>query len=456
MRIIVSGDDEVGLTVAESLMHAHGVVLIAPVGFDAPRLDRLDIEVIGGRATAREVLRSAGADRCAAFIACTDNDELNIVSCLAARALGTEKTICMLGRPGFFDAKDDDRSMAKALGVDLVVRPWDRLAREILRVITVPGALDVELLARNQVALLRSAVEEDAPITGYPIKQYLLPADATLVGLRRGEELSIPTGDTHLRAGDKLTVMGTPKAVQDLLHNHLRAPIPHNDKKSVIIVGGGVVGFLVARGLEERGWQIKLVEIDRDRCEELASRLPKTLVLHGDGSDMDLLEEEQVDAAAVLVAVTDNDEKNLLVSMLAKTLGVPRIVTRAGRLINERLFERVGVDIVRSARGAAVRAIIEAAVETKQAIRAELEHGDVHVVELELPEGYPPTALRDIHTNLFAIVGAVVRGTVVEIARGDTEVRAGDHLFLFCTQEDEDKTLELFLTTPPTPKNAEA
>lgn len=448
MYILVSGDDEIALAISGALMNRHQVVLIHPPGWAAPRLDRLDVERVQGSPSSPEVLQRARIDRCEVFIACASNDELNIVACLAARHLGAKRTICMLTRPGFFDAQENDDELARYLGVDVVVRPWEQLGHEILRIVTVPGALDVEFLADRRVALLRYSVEEGAPVTQNPIKHAPLPKDVTLVMVRRDQEMFIPNGSTQLRAEDKLTAMGTPHGIRELLFRHLRGPTHGADRRSATIVGGGVVGFIVAKGLEESGWDVKIIENSRARCEEIAPRLPRSLVLHGDGSDLDLLEEERIGDDPVLVAVTNNDEKNLLVSMLARSLGVDRIITRADRLSNERLFDRVGVDVVRSAHGAVIRTVVRDVLDPRHEIQAELEHGDIHVLELELPEEYTPIALQDIHTNLFSIVGAIVRGREVIIARGDTVLQPLDHLFVFCTQEDEAKSRAIYLDPP--------
>lgn len=450
MYILVSGDDEVALAICDVLMSRHQVVLIHPVGFSAPRLDRLDIDRVAGQPSSPDVLLQAQVKRCQVFIACASNDEHNIVACLAARHLGARRTICMLSRPGFFDAQEDNNELANYLGVDVVVRPWEQLGQDILRIITVPGALDVAFLAERRVALLTYSVEQRAPITAGPIRQLALPSDVTLIMIRRDDSIFIPNGNTEVRSEDKLTVMGTPHGIRELMMKYLRAPEHRTDRRSATIVGGGVVGFTVAQGLERAGWSVKLIDSDRQRCEEIAPRLPRSLVLHGDGSDLDLLEEEQVGSDPVLVAVTNNDEKNLLISMLARSLGVERIITRADRLSNERLFERVGVDVVRSARGAVVRTVTRDVLDPRHEIRAELEHGDVEVLELELPPDYRPIALKDIHTILFSIVGAIVRGRDVIIARGDTMLQAGDHLFVFCNRDDEEKARAIYLD-PPAP-----
>jgi trk system potassium uptake protein TrkA len=147
----------------------------------------------------------------------------------------------------------------------------------------------------------------------------------------------------------------------------------------------------------------------------------------------------------VLVATTDNDEKNLLVSLLAKQLGVKRIVTRADRLSNERLFEKVGIDVVRSARGAAIRSVVRTIDQTHSEIRAELEHGDACVIELKLPTDFPETKLKDLQPPTFSRVGAVVRDRRVVVPGGNDVVAGGDEVLIFCTREDEERTREFYL-----------
>jgi trk system potassium uptake protein len=448
MYILIAGDDQVAYEISRSLMDTQEVVLIAPDAWDHPGLDKLDVELVRGQATSAEILNSAGVPRCNVFVGCTSNDEVNIVSCLAAQALGAHMTICLLQRPGFFHAEENDEELARHLGVEVVVRPWEQLAHEILRIVTVPGAHDVESFVHGRLRLIGYPVEPNTQVTRYPLKDVALPEDVVLVMVRRDGESFIPTGDTTLRAGDKVTAMGTPQGVRSLLFGYLRQA-SHDVLSQATIVGGGVVGFLVASGLSSRGWEVKVIEQDRARCEELAPRLPKCLVLCGDGTDMDLLEEERIGAAPVLVAVTNNDEKNLLISLLARSLGVERVITRAERMSNELLFERVGVDVVRSALGAAHRSVVGLITDPRHEIRAELEHGDIHVVDLELPVDYQPVTLGELtDSRLVGVVGAIVRERHVLIPQGSTVLLPGDHLFVVCKLADESRARRYYLKPP--------
>ena len=169
------------------------------------------------------------------------------------------------------------------------------------------------------------------------------------------------------------------------------------------------------------------------------------LVLHGDGTDLDLLQAERIGERPLLVAVTSNDEKNLLVSLLAKSLGVERIVTRADHLSNERLFEKVGIDVVLSARGAAVRSVLRSLELTPSEMLAEVEHGDAEVLELVLPDDLPAIPLASMKSELLGIIGAILRKGQVIIPRGSDKVQGGDHLLVFCLRAVEADVRDFFL-----------
>jgi len=447
MHVIIAGDSDVAYNIAELLMEDHEVVLVGDRSASGARLDRLDVERVQGGCTTASVLQQARVERCGVFVAATDNDEVNLVACIAARNLGSSRTICLLTRPGFVSVSEGEEELAQSLGIDAVVRPADQLAREVLRIVTVPGALDMEHLVHGKVRLLRHVVEADAPLADQLLKRIPLPANVVLVMGRRGDDVFVPNGDTTFREGDKVTAMGTPRGIHELRYRYLRSSSHGRDIERATIVGGGTVGLLVARGLESAGWKVKVIEVERARCDVIAPQI-KGLVLCGDGTDIALLEEEQVARSPVLIAVTSNDEKNLLVSLIARHLGVERIITRADRLSNERMFERVGIDVVRSARGAAIRTVVRDVVGANRNIRAELEHGDMAIIEMELPSDHPSVRIRELSAPLFAIIATVIRGKQVLIPNGETVLYGGDHLLVFTARKDEAAAREHFLRIP--------
>jgi trk system potassium uptake protein len=444
MNVLVVGGSLMALRTAEALMAEHQVVSLRDSN-QAIRFDRLDVETIVGSATSPDALRQARVTSTDVFVACSDSDEQNIVGCLAAKRMGAKRTICVLSSHGFLSADGAQQDLADSLGIDEVIKPGEQLAQEIVRIVCVPGALDARTFADGRVLLLRYAVEAGAPITEAAIRSVSLPRGVVLVTIRRGDELILPRGETRVMAGDKVVAMGRSgdlAALARLLRRNQR-----KEKRSVAIVGAGSVGVAIARSLLQVGWQVAMIENDRARCERVSEELD-CLVLHGDGADLDLLEQERIGEMSVVVCVTNNDEKNLLVSLLVKGLGVQRIVTRADRSHNERMFERVGVDVVLSARGAAVRSVVQSIDTSHREIRAVLEHGSACVIELQLPADFPAVPLSRVRPPHYAVVGAIVRGKQVLVPGGADELRSGDNILVFCSAATEDETREFFLDGP--------
>lgn len=441
MNVLIAGGTLMALRTAEALMAEHQVVSLRETD-TVVRFERLDVQTVHGAPTSPDALREARIERTDVFIACLDADEQNIVSCLAAKRMGAKRTICVLSSHGFLTVKDSERDLAETLGIDDVVRPGEQLAQEIIRIVCVPGALDARTFAEGQVLLLRYAVEAGAPVTEAEIRALTLPKGAILVTIRRGDELILPRGNTQIQAGDKVVAMGRPGPLTRVAR--LLRTSQNRERRTAAIVGAGSVGVAIARGLIELGWEVTIIEADLARCEQVSEQL-SCLVLHGDGADLDLLEQERIGDMSVVIAVTNNDERNLLVSLLVKGLGVPRIITRADRLHNEHMFERVGVDVVLSARGAAIRSVVQSIDTSHRAISAVLEHGSACVLELELPNDFPDVQLSRVHPPHYAVVGAIVRGRQVIVPGGADQLRAGDRVLIFCSAATEAGTRRFFL-----------
>jgi trk system potassium uptake protein TrkA len=202
----------------------------------------------------------------------------------------------------------------------------------------------------------------------------------------------------------------------------------------VTIIGGGDVGLRLAQKLDaDRNMDVRIIERDRRRGEMLAGNLKRVLVLNGDGTDLELLEAEEIGRSDVLVSVIDNDERNLFASLLGRQLGVRKVITRVSRLANLRLFERVGIDVALSARGAAVASVVHYIQGGRASLLAVLEEGQATIVELAVPAAYRPRALMELSAPRNSIVGAILRGTEVIIPRGPDQIRGQDRLIVFAT-----------------------
>lgn len=213
----------------------------------------------------------------------------------------------------------------------------------------------------------------------------------------------------------------------------------------VTIIGGGDVGFRLAQRLDRQpNVELRVLERDVARGELIASRLHRALVLNGDGTDLELLESEQIGRSDVLVSVIDNDERNLLASLLGRQLGVRKIITRVSKPANLRLFELVGIDVAISARSAAVSAVMHQIEGGKANLLAVLEEGQAKVVEIEVPSDYTPTALRNLKAPPQSIVGAILRGDDALVPRGEDVIAPGDHLIVFAAVAAAERVRDYF------------
>jgi len=446
MRVVVVGGGEVGFSVARALADKHDVVVIDHAPVVADRFEQLDVQFLVGTGTSAEVQATAGVDAAGIFVACTGLDEVNIVACEIAKHLGQARTFCFVSRQDFVSHARDPRALA-ALGIDELVWPEAQLAAEIERIVSEPGALAAEEFAGGAVGMFEYRLEPESELPGRRIADLGLPSGALIVGVRRGDRFFIPRGNSVLASDDRAVVMGTRDALHEV--RRLFAPAADVRRMRVTIIGGGDVGFQLASSLETSPLRVVVVvERDRGRGEEISSRLHNTLVLQGDGTDLELLESEDIGRSDVLVSVIDNDERNLLASLLARQLGVRRVITRVSRLPNLRLFERVGIDVALSARGAAVTSVLNQIEGGSSRLLAVIEQGAGRILELTVPDGFGARALRALGAPRDSIVGAVVRGEEALVPGGDTVIRPGDRLLVFSTRAEVERVRDVFKGVP--------
>lgn len=365
------------------------------------------------------------------LVACTGLDEVNMVACAVANRLGVGRTICFASREDFAHADSIGGTVREHFGIEQIIWPEGQLADEIERIINAPGAIDAEVFADGRVRLLEFRLDATSVLTTAPLAALHLPHGALIVAVKRHEVIEIPKGNTRLAPGDKIFVMGTPDAVAQVV-GQIHGNRPANRRQMVTIIGGGDVGFRLAQRLDAAGEvDLRIIERDRERGALLAGALHRALVLHGDGTDLELLEAEDVGRSDVLVSVIDNDERNLFASLLGRQLGVGRVITRVSRLANLRLFERVGIDVALSARGAAVSSLVHDIQGGRARLLAVLEEGQATIVEIQVPAGFQVRALMALTPPPQSIVGAILRGPDVIVPRGADEVRPGDRLIVF-------------------------
>ena len=325
--------------------------------------------------------------------------------------------------------------------IDYIIWPEELLTQDIFRIVTVAHALDVENFADGRARLLEYKVQPYLPIIGKKVKDCGFTQNTLMVGLTRNGELFIPNGDTEIQEDDKLIFMGTSHSLDILAGTFF-----HEKEivKSAAIIGGGNVGMMLAKSLEKLRIKTKVIEKDYDRCRLLAEELTNTLVINGDGTNLKLLDEEEIGAADVVISVTNNDERNLLCSLLAKQLGVKRVIARVAKVINIPLFEKVGIDIAVSPKNSAINEVKNDLQENDVDILATVEQGQGEVLEINVIQDFNGQKIKDIKFPAGAIIGVIIRKNNIIIPYGETEIYTDDILIIFTTSDNAGTIKEFF------------
>lgn len=427
MRVVIIGAGEVGRSIAAALQTDHDVVVIEKDPERLQLLQELDVLGIAGNGASLKTLKDAGADRADLAIASTDIDEVNIVACAAAKQLGTKITVARVQ-----DAEYLQTWRRGYLGVDEMVCSELITSHAIADVIGLRGARLSDEFANGKILMTETVVEENSPLIGLRLREALIPPQCNVASIIRGNSVIIPHGDDLLLAADRLVLIGTPEAVHEF-HRRLTS---FPTVKEVLIIGGGRIGFRLAQILQTRGLKPKLIEPDEERSRWLAENLPQTLVFHGDGTDIELLEREGLHRCDVAVSVIGTDERNLLCGLLLKRMGVPQVIVRVEDSDFITIFERVGIDIAINPRRLIAEEIIGF---TRGRIEKSLslEQDRAEVLEIEISAASPliGVPLGQAGLPVGVLIGAIVREGRVIIPRGTDALQPGDHAIVFSTKE---------------------
>ena len=443
MKIVIYGANETSCLIAAKLYEDHDIIVIDD-GIDSNNeIQKLDIEYVEGSGSNIAILESIGIKDADIFIACSDNDEANIVACLTVTNMTKLKTVC------FVSKKENVESLSLVRGskyqrelmIDYIIWPEELMTQEIFRIITVPNAIDVENFANGKARLLEYRVIEGTKFINKKIKDCSFPDETLIVGITRDNTLFIPNGDMELLLNDKVIFMGSSYSLDILANKFFQ---DKNDVKQVTIIGGGNVGLMLAQNLEKVNMKIKIIEYDYDRCVELTENLKNTLVINGDGANYGLLEEERVGESDVVVSVTNNDEKNLLCSLLAKQMGVPKVITRVSKNANANIFEKVGIDVAISQDAAAIDDIENHLIKTEVEILATVERGQGKVLEVSIPFDFKTDMIMNLKLPCKAVIAIIQRRNRIIIPRGTTQIMPFDNLIVFTTQQNADSILNYF------------
>lgn len=432
MKIIIFGANDIGFMIANEFYTDNDITVIDEEKNKIDAFNKLDVAFIAGNASNIDVLKQADIGENDIFLSCTRSDELNIVACLTVKRVCKAKTICFVRKEEYKSSLNitKDAEYGSDFYIDNIIWPEDLLTQEIFRIITVAKALDVENFANGKARLLEYKVPKHSMLVNTQVKNCEFPKDTLIVGITREGELFIPNGETTLLEGDKVIFMGLSHSL-----NILAGKFFHEKEfvQYVTIIGGGNVGLKLAKILSSFNLKLKIIEKDEERCNFLSEELNNVLVINGDGTDLELLNEEDIPASDVVVSVTNNDEKNLLCSLLLKQLGATRVISRVSKDTNLTLFEQVGIDIAISSKMVSMNEIKNHIRNTNIGILATVEQGQGEVLNIEITKNFPTTKLMDLKLPAKAIIGIIQRHNRIIIPNGATEIMHGDNIIVFTT-----------------------
>jgi trk system potassium uptake protein TrkA len=437
MKVLIVGAGEVGFHLARRLSEeSQDVVLIES---DPERADfaqqHLDIITVVGNGASLPVLEKAGVKGARMLLAVTSRDEVNLISCLAASRLGVDFTIARVSNPEYYE--EGSVLSGDRMGIDLLINPERECARETYQLLEAAAATDVAQFADGRVELLGVRVREGSPVAGKTlaaIGEELQHLHYVTVAISRDGHTVIPRGDDRIEAGDKIYLLSPTDEANEV---HRLAGYDGFALRRVMIAGGSAEAQYLAELLEANSVECTILDHDRRRCLELAEELPRSLVLHADATDLELLEMEGVSGIDGFVACTGHDETNMLASLLAKSVGARKVVSMIHKFDYLPLVPKVGIDAAVSPRMSTVNAILRYVRRGRVMTVAALTGIDAEAIEFSVAPHAPVVGrtLRELHFPKGAVVGTIIRGEDIILPRGDDQIRPGDEVIVFALPE---------------------
>lgn len=437
MKIIIVGAGQVGYHLSEKLsVEGQEVVLVDRDESKLRRIERsLNILTVHGSGASARVLEEAGIDHTDLFIAVTDSDEVNLVACLLSKHYNVKKRIARVRNEDYLTPGAPLNE--QALGIDMLISPDRAMADEIIQLCSMSEAFYMAEFASGQIVLLGYVVQKENPCAGLTLNKLRGLKGSyrfLVVAIIRNGETIIPRGDDRIIVGDRIYLMVRRDDIPDV---EQMFNVASRKPDLVFVIGGGHIGMLVANALEKRNIDVRLVEEDMDLCDNLSECLQNTLVLNFDGLETNVLLEEGIDRADLVISVTDSDTNNLLSSLLAKHLGTKKCITKITRPDFIPLLGKLGIDVALSPRQVAADMILRFVRRGAIISVATLLGSDAEVVEIKVPgrSMFKGAALKTLTFPRGAIVGGVVRGDQVFIPSGETVLQPDDSMIIFSTRE---------------------
>lgn len=433
MKIIILGAGKLGIRLVEALMDGDYDVTL--VDTNDEKLDRLaqmyDVMTVAGDAKTVELLREVHVSEADFLLSATTSDDTNILAASFAKALGCKYVIARVRDPEHMNQLEFIREQCN---IDMIINPDLLITGEIYRYLIDKYTLSNGIYTFDQIALIEFEASRMPEVVGRSLMDFRAIAPAFLiVGIARNGKMIIPHGSDIIEEHDLLYVMGEKQDVFRL-SKRVHSKIHHADARKVMIIGGGKTGYYLARRLSEYGSRVKIVEQDRKRCHYLTNKLRNAMVLNGDGANIQLLEDEDLDEMDAFVTCTGYDEENLLLALTAKNHGVEDVISKVSHESYKELISKLGIDVVLNPLDISVSAILRAIRGSKRVLSSVLLQGQAEIMEIYASERMSMLniPLKNLNLPEYIIIAAIRRGTETIIPDGNTTIREGDRVIVVC------------------------
>lgn len=436
MNIVIVGDGKVGATLVEHLsQEGHDIVVIDR---DSKIVEQMvnsyDVMGICGNGASYDVQMEAGVSSARLFIAATSSDELNILCCLIAKKVGAHHTIARVRNPDYLKQLP---FIKEELGLSMIVNPEYDAANEIAKVLRFPNAINIETFSRGNVDLAELKINDGNPLCDMALTDIFgaFKTKILVCAVQRKTDVFIPRGDFVLKSGDKIHITA-PRG--ELVRFMKTLGIYKHRTKDIMIIGGGKMGYYLARQLSESGgYNVKIIEIDRDRCDKLCTLLPDVNIINGDGTDRGILYEQGIESQDAFVALTTIDEENIISSMYASSLGISKTVAKVNR-VSYQVLESIGMDSAFSSKAIAANRIIgyvralENSGESSVQTLYKLVGGQVEALEFKITADFKNIGipLKELDINNDTLIASIIRDNHVIFPDGNDSIEIGDSVII--------------------------
>lgn len=444
MDILIVGMGKLGYRLAETLVASEHNVTVVDSDEEAlvKAVNRLDVLTVTGNGAQLQLLEEIGVGKKDLVIAVTSSDETNVLICVTAKKLGCPRVAARVRNPDYAGQID---FLKRELAIDFITNPELDTANEVARYLLRGYNSHLESFAGGRVGLFEVPAAALPEVIGKTLAEVDVFRDLLIGALYRDGEVIIPSGETRLESGDTLYLIGRRESVTALIRSHADLGQRHVTKK-VMILGGGKAGFYLANRLLTAGLSVKIIEQDEERCGYLASHLPGALVICGDATDLDLLQDENLSDMDALVSFTGHDEENLMLALLGKQHGVAKVVAKVSRSNFVPIIEELGIDRAVSPGLISAGELVRFIQGGQVASLSLMFGGQAEAMELVVPPTAPiiGKALSEAGIPSGVLIGSVVRQGQVFIPKGDFIIRGQDRVIAFCLHKQLPALSKLF------------